>query len=780
MKQFISDEQVKDSNNFGFKEVITILKKYIGSILFISAFFALMTYSYLYFKPKQYNAYSIIKVNSTLISNNSEDIINNTKSKDSIQDVTEEMSLLKTFQTNKDAINKINFNVQYFKKEEYKKVEIYHDIPLEITKIKILNRDIIGKPLTIIPRKGGFSLQYSPSYKEQLLHTLLKTKLFIVDDKNQTFNYGESIKTPYFKIRIDKKKEINEPIHFIMQGNKRDFFENIIKNKLNVVQLEKDTSLIKVLYQDNIPDRAKLYVETLTQNFIEQSIENKNKQNNTTLAFIKKELKNIKKELRRSEKELESYQVLKTIVKPSDQATLYIKELSNIEVEIAENNLKTKLIKNLVNFVKNNYNLDSIAPSISRLNDSNTLKLINTLQTYQIKEESFMEEYTNQHPKLKSLRREIQKIRNKISLNLNNIQSNIKYQNRSLLEQKHNYEENLKVLPSQERKLVNIKRNYEVKARMYEYLLKKESESTITQLATFSDYKIIDQAYTSYHPMKSKFIISMVLSIIFGLIVGIILAFIRNALNSKIKNQEDIKKLTTLPIYGSIPFYKQKKYQLKVATDPRSPFAEGFRTLRTNLQFTKKSDKATTILITSTIASEGKTTISANLAKILEMAQYKTLLINLDIRKPTLHHFFDIDNSIGITDYLDGQYSETEIIRHTEFGTLDIITSGPIPENPSELILSKRLPLLFEKLKTMYDYIIIDTAPIGIVTDTKSIMKHTDLNLILLKENFAKKEFITTIEKMIIQYQFENIGLILNASANIGGEYGYGYSYEYK
>ncbi len=226
-------------------------------------------------------------------------------------------------------------------------------------------------------------------------------------------------------------------------------------------------------------------------------------------------------------------------------------------------------------------------------------------------------------------------------------------------------------------------------------------------------------------------------------------------------------------------FYKQKKYQLKVATDPRSPFAEGFRTLRTNLQFIQKKDTATTILITSTIASEGKTTVSANLAKVLEMAQYKTLLINLDIRKPTLHKFFDMDNSIGISNYLDGQYSETEIIRQTEFGTLDIITSGPIPENPSELILSKRLPLLFEKLKTMYDYIIIDTAPIGIVTDTKNIMKYTDLNLILLKENFAKKEFIPTIEKMIIQYQFQNVGLILNASSNIGGEYGYGYSYEY-
>jgi capsular exopolysaccharide synthesis family protein len=764
-------------NEFTFKEFLFVLKKYKWSILFITIISTMLGLTYLYFKPNIYSSYAIIKVKPHMKSK-SEDLINNTVTTKS-KDVTEEMTLLKTFKINQKVLKEVKFDVQYFIEEHYKKVEIYNNIPINIKDIKILDGEIIGKRLTLIPKEKGFLLQYINPYSKILQHKLLKTKLFNLDD-NRVFAYGKEIKHKYFTLTIDKKSPINTPIHFVLNGKPRGIFEKIVKPNLHITQLEKDTSLIKIAYQDTIPSRAKLYVDTLIENFIEHSIANKNKKNSKTLKFIIQELNEIKKGLTKSEQQLESYQVSRSIVKPSVQGSLFIKKLSNIEIEISENNLKKRLILNLISFVDNNYNLDAIAPSLSKLGDQNTLQLITKLQDHQLEEEELTLEYTNEYPKLKSVRRQIENIRNKIKFNLESLNTNIEYQNSSLIERKNSYEEKLKTLPSQERHLVNITRNYEVKSRMYEYLLKKEAENKIIQFATFSDYQIIDHAYNFNQPTRNKNLLILLVSILIGFVFAFILALFRNNLNHHIQNQEDIKKLTTLPIYGTIPFFKQKRYQLKVATDPRSPFTEGFRTLRTNLQFIHKNDQATTILITSTIANEGKTTISANLAKILEMAQYKTLLINLDIRKPTLHKFFDIDNNIGVTNYLDGQYTATEIIRQTEYGTLDIITSGPIPENPSELILSKRLPLLFENLKTMYDYIIIDTAPIGIVTDTKNIMKYTDLNLILLKENFAKKEFIQTIEKMIIQYQFKNVGLILNASSNIGGEYGYGYSYEYK
>jgi capsular exopolysaccharide synthesis family protein len=280
-------------------------------------------------------------------------------------------------------------------------------------------------------------------------------------------------------------------------------------------------------------------------------------------------------------------------------------------------------------------------------------------------------------------------------------------------------------------------------------------------------------------PIKPKRIFSIILGLFLGFLIGSVLAFLRHSRNTYIRNKTDIENLTTLPVYGSIPFFKQNKNKISVNNGLKSPFSEAFRTLRTNLQFVSQKDEGTIMLITSTIAGEGKSTSTANLATILEMAKYKTIVINFDLRKPTLHKFFDVNNDRGISTYLDGQHSIEEVINTTEFANLDIITSGPIPSNPSELILSKQLPLFFEKLKGMYDYIIVDTAPIGIISDTKTLIQYSDLNLIIVREDYAKKGFITTIEELIQKHNFQNVGLLLNASKAQGGEYGYGYSYEY-
>jgi capsular exopolysaccharide synthesis family protein len=398
----------------------------------------------------------------------------------------------------------------------------------------------------------------------------------------------------------------------------------------------------------------------------------------------------------------------------------------------------------------------------------------------QIKEEELATEYTDEYPELKTLRKQISTIRTQIQYNLNSLHENIGYENANLLKRKDSYEADMKELPSKERELVNIRRNYEVKSKMYEYLLKKKAENNILQLSTFSDYQIIDNAYNSNIPIKPKRSLILFLSIFMGLTIGILLALLRYSRNTYIRHKEDIEKMTTLPIYGSIPYYKQKKNTINVNTSVKSPYSESFRTLRTNLQFINQTAKSTSILITSTIAGEGKSTTAANLATILEMAKYKTILVNFDLRKPTLHKFFSTNNERGVSTYLSGQHTVEEIISPTEFANLDMISSGPIPSDPAELILSKQLPLLFEQLKEWYEYIIIDTAPIGIISDTKTLMQYSDLNLIIVREDYAKKEFIHTLEEMIEKHDFKNIGLILNASKATGGEYGYGYSYEYK
>jgi len=765
------------SNELHVQDITGILKKYKWSIFLSTILAGILSYTYLYFTPSMYNSYAIIKVKPN-IKTQSGELINNTVSTTKSKEVTEEISLLQTYKINNQALSEISLNVQYFVDEGYKTVEIYKDLPIDITKINVLDPKVMGRKLTLTPQGDGYTLTYHHSYKEKIKQNLFGSELFTLEESGK-LNYGKEISNKYLQLTIDKLKKIEKPIYFVINGEQRQVFENIIKDRLEVTQLQKDTSLIKINYQDTIADRAQRYVDALSRSFVEYSIDSKNKQLNRTSDFILEELTNIKKELKESEEQLEEYQVTKSFIQPTAQATLYIQQLSDIEIQESENKLKKKLINNLISFVQNNSNLDAIAPSLSKLDDQSTLALITKLQDSQLLEEELSTEYTDEYPKLQSVRRQIDSIRTKISYNLKSLSDNIDYENTSLTQRKANYERKMNVLPSKERQLINIKRNYEVKSRMYEYLLKKKAESNIIQLATFSDYQIIDHAYNSYEPINKKRSIIFLLSLLLGAILGSIIALIRSQKNTTIESKDDIEKLTSLPIYGTIPFTKQKSYQLEVRDQGKSPFAESFRTLRTNLQFSKKENSATTILVTSTIAGEGKTTTVANLVTMLDMARYKTVVINLDLRKPTLHKFFSVDNSIGISTYLNGNHTLKEITRATEFANLDIITSGPITENPSELILSKKLPELIETLRGMYDYIIIDSAPIGIVTDTKTIMKYTDLNLIIIRENYAKKEFISTLEEMIEKYEFKNVGLIINASKEQAGEYGYGYGYEY-
>ena len=761
-----------------FQDILDILKSYKWSIITITLLFIVTSYAYVYFKPSIYQSYSIIKVKSNQKSG-SEDVISNTLSTTVTKDVIEEISLLKTFKINNRSLDYVNFKTHFYIDKEYKKVEIYGDkVPISLNNITILDKKIIGKQLTLTPKNDGYTLTYQMSYKEKLKQFFFQKKDFIF--QHQEGKFEQTIENEYIKLKINQKAKFNHPIHFTVYNDKRNIFEKLIYNRLTIVQLEKDTSLIKINFEDNIPERANLYVDALTKSFIDYSIESKNTQNSKTLNFIVKELTNIKKELKESEEKLELHQVSKNIVKPSEQARIYIKDLSNLEIAISENMLKKKLILNLINFVQHNYNLDAIAPSISKLGDKNTFDLITKLQNTQILEEELTQEYTGEYPKLKIIRKKITTIRNKIEYNLRSLRSNIEYENTSLNKRKSTYEKEMKTLPSKERELVNIKRNYEVKSKMYEYLLKKQAENKIIQLATFSNYQIIDYAYSSNVPIKPKRSFILLVSTLLGLAIGSFLAFIRYFSNSYVKGKNDIEHMTTLPIYGSIPFFKQAKNQIQVHKEAKSPFSEAFRTLRTNLQFMSTQNTGTVILITSTIPGEGKSTTSANLATILEMAKYKTVIVNFDLRKPTLQNFFSVSNDKGVSTYLNGQDSIDDIIIATEFANLDIIPSGPIPSDPSELILSKQLPELFQALKDKYEYIIIDTAPIGIVSDTKTLFQHSDLNLIIIREDYGKKEFILTLEEMIEKHNFKNVGLILNASKTKGGEYGYGYSYEYK
>lgn len=257
---------------------------------------------------------------------------------------------------------------------------------------------------------------------------------------------------------------------------------------------------------------------------------------------------------------------------------------------------------------------------------------------------------------------------------------------------------------------------------------------------------------------------------ILGVIVGLAYAFIREFFNNTIKNTEEIERFSSIPIYGVIPFNKNNKTS--------NIFSEAFRSIRTNLQFLPQNQASRIICVTSSVSGEGKTTISAKLGEIISQTNKKVVILDLDLRKASVHKEFDLPNNIGISNYLTGQNSLYDVTKKTSNDKLDVITTGTLPPNPSELILTDNMKNMLEELKNLYDYIIIDTPPVGLVTDALILMNFADITFTVVRANYTRKEFIRNLDRLAKEHSHNHVGMILNG-VDIGEKYGYGYGVSY-
>jgi capsular exopolysaccharide synthesis family protein len=769
-----------DSDGLNLKKIYTISSNYKWLILSMMLLSMLLMFIYLYVTPSIYRSSTMLEVKVKTKPTTEDETLVGALSFDERGKVGKDVEVLKTFLVNEKAIAKLNLQVAYFLEDGYKDSEIYDNVPIDVSVIEIRDKDILNKKIILTPNGNRFKLGVEYTFLDYLKIWFLNEKHINFED-GKWYEFNKKINNKYFTIEIDKILDLNKNIKFSILGERRQVYSHIVKNNLDIQQLGERIPLIKISYEDTIPKRATDYISALTSTFIDETISSKNEQNDKILLFIEHQLSNIKSKLTQSENQLESYKNTNDIIEPSVQAKKYIEKLSELEIELSENQLKDKLVTNLIKFIKSNDNLDAIAPSLIELKDKPTLDLISSYQALELKENNLRAELTDEHPELITLKRQMFYLRKKIVSNIRNLKRLLEKKEHTLKEEKKKYEEKIKKLPLDEKKLVDINRNYKVSSKMYDYLLKKRTESELLIVSTLSEYKIIDIAHTDEEPIRPKRTFLILVSPFIGLLFGIFIAIVLKRLSNKISNKEELEALTDLPLLGIIPLYKDQETKLEVYKDPNSEFTESYRSLRTNLPSKKENGQANVIVVTSTNENEGKTTLIANLAGVCQMAGYKSIILNLDLRKPSLHEYFNLKNKKGMSSYLSGKESLSNIIFSTAYPDLHIITSGPIPSNPSELILSDKFASLIDILKNHYDYIFIDTAPVGLVSDTIALMKNADLNLIIFKENYAEASYVDAIHNIIKKSNIKNVGIVLNQSKskNKSNGYGYGYGYGY-
>lgn len=693
---------------------------------------------------------------------------------------------------NEKVVKRLGFYVDYLQMGEYQLEDAYGSVPFTIvqdsTAYQLQNKLFQIKVLD----QNSFELSFSSaenftgSFFNYFTEDIEFKTLEAVEYKKK-FQFNDPIDTFFFKGKIQKNEVKKWP-----SPEKEYFFKfsslysTVNKYKRIETTLERNSSIIKLRLVGNNKNRMVDYLNGTIQVLSNSMLNEKNLFATKTIQFIDSMLVERSGELQDVQNELNQFKTQRNIFDLDTESNLLRSRLTTLDEEERQILRSIDYYQNLQTYLNNRTDYTEIpAPTVSGIQETNIasqvfkiIELSNSRNqlTFSVKEDN---------PRIVQIDRDIEAIKNVL---LENIKSSINLLNRDLKnigKEAAKLEEEVRELPQDQQDLLKIERRYDLSRATYDLFLTKKNEAKLIKAASVSDVSIIDTAKdTGEAKVGPNNQLNYLMAVLFGTLIPLLFVFIVILLDNKINNPQDIELKSNIPILGFIG-KSHLNDNLAVLKKPKGRVAESFRAIRTSLQFAFKNDKdgkCKVIMCTSSIPKEGKTFTSINIASVLSLSTKKTLLIGLDLRKPKIFDDFGINNSLGIVNYIIGHNTIEEITQASGYQNLDIITSGPIPPNPSELLINDRMDELLSTLKESYEYIIIDTPPIGLVSDAFNILKHVDTTLYIVRQSYTKKGMLSIINEKYKLGEVQNISFVLNffnQKAKYGYSYDYGYGYGY-
>lgn len=687
------------------------------------------------------------------------------------QNLKNEIGILKSFNLNYRVIKKLpEFNVEYtgVGKRGIVELKMYDNCPF-IVVYDSLEKQTIGEKISI------------RILSEQ------RYRLEINGDKNyaKDLEFGERFNEMGFDfmIRLRNKKgfgfEPDASNRYLFYFNSPLSLANMYRSKLSVAPIEEDASLVTLTTSGFVPEQEADYLNKLMEVYIEFGLEIKNQTAAQTLDFIEDQLGTISDSLHIAEGNLERFRLNNKLLDISREGILIQNRLEKIDNERTALMLQKNYYEYLKDYTDSKRESeDIVAPSVMGVTDQLLISLVNELaQFQQQKKQLSMNLFESAEP-LKIIETNISNTRKSIIENISDGLRNIESSIAEVDGRIKDIEKEIRKLPSTEREMINIQRKFDINNTVYTFLLEKRAEAGIARASNVADNRIIDYA-GSYNiaRIKPKERQNLMMALILGLFFPVIGIFLIDYLNNKIIDKKDIEKGTSAPVLGYIS-HNDLKTEIPVAEKPGSTLAESFRSVRTNLRYFIKETQSPVISVSSTISAEGKTFVSANLAAIIASLGKKVLLVGLDLRKPRIHKIFGQDNSTGISTFLIGQEKFENIIIPTTVENLWYAPSGPVPPNPAELIESAAMKDFIDRAKKEFDYIIIDTPPVAIVTDALLVSPLTDFYLFVVRQRYSSRNTLGLIEELHKNENIKSLGLVIN-DISLSGYYGYGLRYGY-
>lgn len=551
---------------------------------------------------------------------------------------------------------------------------------------------------------------------------------------------------------------------------------------LSIEPTSKTTSVATLSLKCQNTQKGEDFLAKLVEMYNRDTNNDKNVVGVKTEQFINDRIAIISGELGSTEQELESYKRRSGLTDLKQDAQVYLQENSEYEQKRIENATQINLINYLQEYVQNSANKESVIPANVGLQDMSLATLINTYNDQVLERDRLLRTSSPNNPVIQNLNTSIKAQRANVINSIASVRNGLLIAKQDIERQAGKYNVRIEQAPEQERILTNISRQQEIKSGLYLMLLQKREENSITMAATADNAKIIDAPLADGGPVSPRSKVILLIALFLGVAIPAAVIYLMDLLQFKIGTRYDVEKLTTIPVLGEIPLETEADggRVIVVRENENNLMAETFRSLRTNLQFMLNSEDHKVILFTSTSPGEGKTFTSVNLAVSLALLGKKVVLTGLDIRKPRLaEHFGFSHKQDGMTKYLSGGTNDILSLL-TDSGIVDnlkILPAGLVPPNPSELLASPRLEKAIASLKEQFDYVLLDTAPIALVTDTLIAGRVADLSIYLCRSEMTHKSDFELINEIRKEHKLPHMALVVNAVNLESKRYGYGYGY---
>ena len=706
---------------------------------------------------------------------------------DEVQTIT---TTLQSRSHNELVVEKLQYYIDYLVQGEYNLIDAYGAVPFELELDKKKGQ-LTGALISItFVSESVYELKITfENSSVPLIHyadASRSTTNVAVGEFKKRFKVGQEVVLPFLNWRLNIK---DNPGFY--KGNEyfvrfNDFDGTVSNYKGIAVRADdKGGSVLTLSMQGTNKARLVDYLNATVKMLIKRQLDSKNQFATNTIAFIDSTLVSMESQLKETGNELKSFRKDKNIIDVEDGGVKFSDRILKYDVEKDEITRKIAYYNSLRSYLKSSVDYSKLpAPSVAGIEDPNIVVNVSKLialsaqrseMAYAVKSEKIFKDFDNQ----------MLAVKNVLLENIVTAKQSLQYDLATVNSKIGASESVIKQLPEDQQELIKIKRKYDLSYNIYTTFLQKRSEADIVKAANLSDIHFIDPAKdVGGGLIGPKTSVNYVLALFLGILIPLIVVLIIFFINNSIQNTEELSNLTNIPLIGVIGVNRDKT-ALAVYNKPKSALSESFRAIRSSLQFLYKKqnvDGAKTLMITSSVSGEGKTYCSINIATVFALSEKKTVIVGLDLRKPKLFEEFNLNNDKGVVNYLINESSVDEITNATEISFLDVILSGPIPPNPAELIISERLGDLMRELKQKYDYIILDTPPVGLVSDALELDQYCDVTLYIVRQNFSKKDMITLLNNRVKRGELKNTSIVLNGfenKAKYGTGYGYGYGYGY-